>query len=124
MARNPNPTAVARSARRRRGVVLLVVLSLLVLFVIVGLTFALVASVYRGGAEQAARSADREDDHTDELDRAMYLMLRDSERVTPFEHNSLLEDIYADRPVVTTINSAAGLLGGEMLQLDLSLSAA
>ena len=104
----------------RRAVVLLVVLSLLVLFVIVGLTFTLVSSVYRKTATESANNADREDDWSDEPDRALYMMLRDSERVTFALHNSLLEDIYGDRPLITQVTAvnAAAYQGGELLTLE------
>ena len=117
--------------RQRRGVVLLVVLSLLVLFVIVGLTFTLVASVYRKSATATARSADREDDRLDELDRAMYLILRGADHATPLAHQPILEDIYGGGttansvtgPLQTTIFSVAAQMGGELYQIELDRSA-
>lgn len=135
MARNSKTKRSTRSTRRpdssRRAIVLLVVLSLLVLFVIVGLTFALVSSVYRKSATEAANNADREDDLTDELDRGMYMLLRDSERTTFVEHNSVFEDLYGDRPLISAINAATppynsvnAALGAELLVVDLLQSAA
>ncbi|MCA9174741.1 MAG: hypothetical protein KDB14_09685 [Planctomycetales bacterium] len=107
----------------RRGVVLLVILSLLALFVVVGLTFTLVASIYRNSAETMARSADREDDWQDELRRVGYLLLRDSTRLTALRGHSLMEDIHGGNPLSSTVSGIQQQAGGELYEIQLALSA-
>ena len=59
-----------RSRRRKRGVVLLVVISLLALFVLIGVTYAIVAGNYRRGAQAVQRAKQWDDDPRDYLERA------------------------------------------------------
>jgi hypothetical protein len=94
-------SCLAPSARRlappssRRGVLLLVVLSMLVLFMLVGTAFLLTSSQYRTAAISAAK-ADRVGTPPDDLlDRALMQVLRDTNNPSSVVHyHSLLRDLY------------------------------
>ena len=60
-----------RQRSRRCGVLLLVVLSLLVLFSLMALTYAIVAGNFRRGVQQAHKLEQRADNPRDTLDEAL-----------------------------------------------------
>ncbi|HTN76237.1 MAG TPA: hypothetical protein VL096_13360, partial [Pirellulaceae bacterium] len=81
--------------RARRGVVLMVILSLLVLFALLGVTFAIVAGQYRKAASSFSRRDQYGDEPGRQLDSAMYMVLRDTPNPrNPIRSHSLLTDIY------------------------------
>jgi hypothetical protein len=88
---------MAFTRRPRRGVVLLLVLSLLVLFVLLGMTFLIGATRYRHGAESFSQN-DLHGDPPDKIaDIAVLSLLR--EPASPFSSlwgHSLLRDLYGD----------------------------
>ncbi len=86
MARRPQP---------RRGVLLLIVLSLLVLFVLIGVTFIVAAGHFSRTAKIDAAQELHGDPPTKLLDTAMYQILRgtSNQRSSVLGH-SLLEDLY------------------------------
>ncbi|MGE0697135.1 MAG: hypothetical protein AB7O59_23700 [Pirellulales bacterium] len=83
--------------RRRRGVLLLVVLSLLVLFAMITVTFVLVAGQYRRMSRAAGKVELVGDDPSRQLDEAFAQTVRDTKnpRSSLFGH-SLLADIYGN----------------------------
>ncbi len=94
-----------RSKQKREGIVLLVVLSLLVLFVLVGVTYAIATRMAHRSAKSHAKRDIRGDDPRKELDQAMYQILRDvgdTQRSAAKGH-SLLRDEYGSE-----------VLGGEL----------
>lgn len=96
--RRPN----RRSPRRapRRGILLLVVLSLLVLFVLAGLTFMVVAGQYRRSTLLASQQERTGDLPKLQLETAMYELLRDT--TNPFSGlagQSLLADKYGQQAI-------------------------
>ena len=80
-----------RGARRRRGILLLMILSLLVLFVLVGVTFIIVADQYADGAKIFGKLEQTGDSPERQLDEAMHQLLRG------------------------TVNPASALLGHDLL---------
>ena len=100
----PNETRLRQSVlrragrvavRRRRGVIMLVVLSMLVLFMLVGTTFLITSSQYR----QASRIIESQGRNTlqpeDLLERALMQLLRDTgNRYSAARTHSLLRDTY------------------------------
>ncbi|MBM4000999.1 MAG: hypothetical protein FJ297_15910, partial [Planctomycetes bacterium] len=86
---------VNRLGARRRGVVLLVVLTLLSLFVVIGTTFLLVASHYMRGAQSQARVGMYGDPPQKLLDTALYQVVRGTrDPNSNIGTNDLLADLY------------------------------
>ena len=82
---------------RRRGVLLLIVLSLLVLFVLIGVTFVVVANQYTRAAKSYSLHELKGDRPQQELDTALLDVLRGStETSNPTYDHSLLEDVYGN----------------------------
>ncbi len=81
--------------RNQQGVVLLIVVSLLVLFVLIGVTYAIVTSQYRRGARIVSRQKQLGVDPQQHLDSALYQILRDTRKSSSVVRgHSLLRDIY------------------------------
>ena len=82
---------------RRRGVLLLVVLSVLLMFVLMALTYLMVATQYLGGADAYANLERVGDDPESELDEAFMQLVRDT--LNPdsmLQGESLLADLYGN----------------------------
>ena len=83
------------SRKRQRGVVLLVVLSLLTLFTLLMVTFIIVAGQYRQSALSAARVSRSDVSPAKLLDNANFALLRDStDPKNSIRFHSLLFDMY------------------------------
>ncbi|MCO6456738.1 MAG: hypothetical protein J5I93_15675 [Pirellulaceae bacterium] len=91
-------------AKRKRGIVLLVVISLLALFVLIGVTYAIVAGQYRRAAQAGQRFKEWDDDPRDYLDRAFYQAVRDTNNASSVRGHSLLEDLYGNDGVVGRVD--------------------
>lgn len=85
-----------RRLRGRKGIVLLLVVSLLTLFVLIGVTYAVVASTYRDTAKIQAGRQLVGDPPEREIENVLYVLLRDSLVKGPFQYHSLLYDLYGD----------------------------
>lgn len=91
----------------RRGVVLLVILSLLVLFALLGVTFVIVSGQYKRSANAYMRAETYGDDWSRQLDTAMYIALRDTpDAANPIRTHSLLNDIYGHEYAKGTVATA------------------
>ncbi|MEM9353605.1 MAG: hypothetical protein AAGA92_11380 [Planctomycetota bacterium] len=136
--------AARRAAQRRRGVLLLVVLSLLTLFLMIATAFLISAGQFRRAnrslaalAEDAANSVSR----ADFLDEVVGQLLRDTNNAnSSLRFHSLLRDLYGNdglafdlpndpsigqttvEPLVYLSNStsAGGLTGGQLVELELT----
>ncbi len=94
-------------ARGRRGVLLLVVLSLLVLFVLIGVTFVLVASQSRRMSRADSRAEQYGDDYRRQLDDVFAQVVRDTTNTNSvLRSHSLLNDIYGLDGARGTISAA------------------
>jgi hypothetical protein len=108
-----------RRRYRRRGVLLLVVLSLLVMFLLAGLTFVVVARNYSDGAQAFARHEATRDDPGKLLDMAMYQLVRGpSGSSSRLQGHSLLEDLYGNDGVRGLVTGARMDAGGQFFKLD------
>jgi hypothetical protein len=88
-----------RQPQSRRGVVILVVLSLLVLFVLLVVTFAIVAGQYQRAAQAYAKKEWLGEDPQKIADRVMYALLREpdpNQTGSSLQGHSLLRDTYGD----------------------------
>jgi hypothetical protein len=96
--RNPQstPRSMLHAPRSsRRGVLLLVVLSLLVLFMLIGTAFLMSSNQYRKAAKASAKLDSFGNYPTKLLDRAVMHLLRDSENPqSAIRYHSLLRDLY------------------------------
>lgn len=82
-------------ARQRRGVLLLVVLSMLVLFLLLGTTFVIIANSYRQSAKTIERTHETSLQPGDRLDRALQQILCDTNNPhSSIRYHSLLRDVY------------------------------
>ena len=122
-AEKPSPHPLPRGRGRRserRGVLLLLILSLLVLFAVIAVTFALVASQYRRSSLVGPRTEQYTTNCRDQLDDALLQVLRGSKNpLSVLSIHSLLEDMYGNDGLQGTvgpnnsmfINAAAGQPG-------------
>jgi hypothetical protein len=101
----------------RRGVILLVVLSLIVLFTLIAVTYAIVASQYKMTARAAAKLEVVGDDPRNDLDRAAYIVVRDSNVESSLTSHSLLRDKLGVDGVRGRVTSRSSILGGQFIQI-------
>ena len=105
-----------RTRRRRSGIVLLIVLSLLVLFTLLMVTFLIVSGQYRSGARAVARSRPSVIDPQELLDGAFYSQIRDTlDAKSVLRGHSLLLDMYGLdglKGTVHDVDDVGGLSGG------------
>ena len=88
---------MTRRRKPRRGVLLLIVLSLLVLFVLIGTTFIVVADKYAATSFAFAKQEIKFDPPEQLLDAAVMDLLRSSrDPQSPFFHDGLLADVYGN----------------------------
>lgn len=91
-----------------RGVALLMVISLLVLFVLLLVTFAAISGQYRRSSEQTARKAHHAvADAEEQLDSVLYQVLRDTKQRSSLHGHSLLRDLYGNDGIVGRVSSFA-----------------
>lgn len=103
-----------RKRQNEAGVILLVVVSLLALFVMIGVTYVLVAGQFRRSATMDARTRLLHIDPQMHLDRAMYQLVRDTyNTASVMRGHGLLRDMYGE-----------DLQGGVVAQLTLPSGAA
>ena len=87
--------------RGRRGVLLLVVLAILVMFVLLAVTYSIMASRYRSAARISSQDERTGDHPHDELDRAFYQVLRDTTNPnSAIVGHSLLADLYGNDGII------------------------
>ncbi len=95
--------------RRRRGMVLLVVLSLLAIFTLITVSFVLIASQGRRTAVAAARADQKGNSPQSQLHEAMLQIVRGTNNpMSVLQTHSLLEDMYGNDAVLgqVTVNNA------------------
>ncbi|MGY8771009.1 MAG: hypothetical protein ACKVH8_21570 [Pirellulales bacterium] len=98
----------ARQTRSRRGALLLVVLSILVLFALIGITYVVTASSYKKGAEAYKRRDPNHDDPQKEIDAVAMQVLRGPRAGTlsALKDHDLLGDMYGVESVRGEISIA------------------
>lgn len=114
-----------RHPQSRRGVVILIVLSLLVLFVLLVVTFAIVAGQYRRAALAVGRQEWLGEDPQKTADRVMYALLREpdvNQLGSPFRGHALLTDVYGKSMRGQVSGNATPLAGGQIVQFNFTPS--
>ena len=116
------PLTTTRLPRRApRGVLLLVVLSLLVLFTLIGVTFILVASQSRRATRADSRHEQHGDDPQRVVDAVFGQIVRDTTNPrSSLQGHSLLADMYGNDGVKGTIAAAplpTPIAGGQMFDI-------
>ena len=107
-----------RRPQKRRGILLLIVLSLLVLFVLIGVTFVVVANQYTRSAIAAGKYEMTGDDPSQELDSALYSILRGSANPGDLTYrHSILSDLYGRDGFIGTVTAVAPEAQGEFLRI-------
>jgi hypothetical protein len=90
---------VGRQHRQRRGILILVVLSLLFMFVMIAVTFVLIANRQNSTASKAAAADLIGDTPYQEVQAALNVLVRgDNSALSPFANTNLLVDMYGDPP--------------------------
>jgi hypothetical protein len=103
-----------RRQHSRQGVVLLVVVSLLALFILLGVTYSLAVSQYVS-ASKLEKEIQRLGDTPDvETDRVLGVILYDTQARTVLQYHSLLRDLYGYD--VNTISNTSSQVGGNYPQ--------
>jgi hypothetical protein len=126
----------SRRTRSRRGVLLLVVLSLLVLFLMIGTAFILTAKqsqIASKSGNKAALNAARSGAFGELLDEVLLQLVRDTENpYSVIRNHSLLADMYGNdgffgavtdvRWAESSFGAGNNVTGGQMVQFRLDLS--
>ncbi|MCA9122872.1 MAG: hypothetical protein H6822_27410 [Planctomycetaceae bacterium] len=108
------------STKRNRGVVLLIVLSLLVLFTIMAVTFVVVSASYRDGAVASSRYRRVGDDPRRLLDASMYALVRGTrDENSSFRGHELLRDFYGSESFTAKVNTATFRSGNQLIDVTL-----
>ncbi|MEY4179041.1 MAG: hypothetical protein RLY70_2615, partial [Planctomycetota bacterium] len=105
---------------KRRGVILLVVLSLIVLFTLIAVTYAIVAGQYKLSAAASAKLQLVGDPPRKDLDIVAYMLIRDSATPSSFTGHSLLRDLYGADGVRGIVTSAIAGVNGQFIVLNYS----
>lgn len=114
-----------RHSKYRRGILILVVISLLFLFVLLAVSFVMVANRHRSTSKSYERLDQAHDTPTKEMDSALGIIARgDLTPGSPFLNRSLLEDMYGHLSLQATISNidTTTYVGGEIVQLTLNNS--
>src|SRR4051812_43250800 len=103
-------TSNSRRRPRRRGVILLLVISLLALFVLMGVSFSLIATQSLHGSKLDLKINQNGDDPSSEMDLVLGQLLYDTQARTVLQYHSLLRDLYGyDKDVLSNgTNSGFG----------------
>ena len=113
---------MARRHKPNRGIVLLVILTLLTLLIVVGLTFAVLSGQFRRAAEAGVRQERYGDPPDRLLDRAMYQLVRDTNDVNSVVRtHSLLGDIYGESLRGQQEGNSVVVAGGQFLDFTAQL---
>lgn len=104
-------TLRGRKAGERRGVLLLVVLSMLVLFLLLGTTFLLTSGQYRTASKIVEQENRTTFQPADLLERALMQLVRDTNNTTSVvRYHSLLRDLYGVDGFVARVYAATPTL--------------
>ncbi len=103
----------------RKGIVLLMVISLLTLLIVVGVTFMLVSNQFRRAGKSHLRAVVYEADKSSELiERGVAMVMSDTPDVhSPLRAHGLLRDVYGADSVSGTVLDAQATAGGQLVAI-------
>ena len=105
--------------QKRRGILLLLVLSLLVLFVLVGTTFIIVAGHYNSASTIYAKHERTGEDPSTQLDNVVLDLIKGAKTFSsPLAHHNLLNDTYGTDGFVGVVSSVAIVGNGQLIQIE------
>lgn len=107
-----------RRGEQKKGVVLLIVVTLLTLFIMIGITLSLLASSYRGASEQIRAAGTYGDLPEREMDLILEQLLFGSPSVTAVSSHNLLADLYGHDSIKGRVLSATPRNGGQVLEIS------
>ena len=110
---------MSRRKPARRGVILLVVLSLILLFTLVAVTYAIVASQYKLSAQASAKLQVVGDPPRKDVDMAAYVCSAIGNRLV-LDGHSLLRDLYGHDSVRGQVSAASATAGGQFILMNFS----
>ena len=109
----------------KRGVVLLVVLSLLVLFVLIAMMAILVSGQFKRASFFAGKQDQLGNDPQEELEQVLYQLIRDTRVRSSLQGHSLLNDLYGNDGIMgeiaSTTSSSSYTNGGQYLRLNFNV---
>lgn len=112
---------MVRKPRKRRGIVLLIVLSLLILFLLIGITFLVISGTYRGGAEAHSMHEQTGDDPEALAHSAVLQLLSGpARRASSILGHAMLADLYGNDWATGNAGSGSVLTGsnGQFVQIN------
>jgi hypothetical protein len=115
-----------RSIRRRqqRGVILLAIISLLTMFMLIGITYVVVSGHFKRAAITNSQARQLGVPPQKHLDSAMYQLLRDTELTgSAVRGHSLLQDKYGHFSIKADVSNFSGIADGQILRMEADLSA-
>ena len=119
-------SGIQSSKHGRRGVLLLVVLSMLTLFLLLGVTFIVLASRARTVSRAYLQLADQQQQSTSTLqplvrDAALQVM-RGTTKDSALKHHDLLGDRYGQQAVSYSVTVASSVAANQLLKIGLNTS--
>lgn len=105
--RSPLPRRLTTRRKKRRGLVLLMVVSLLALFLLMGVTFAILAIQYKTAATVQAQVGVYGDPPMQEMDAVFNQVLFDTQGVTSLTQQSMLRDLYGNDYVMCPVDATS-----------------
>lgn len=110
-----------RHGDARRGVLLLMVLALLAMFGLLGISYVMISGQANRGAEALSKVEQAADSPAQLLNQAAAQVIRGSTNPASVLYpHSLLEDMYGNDTASGTVAAAAGLVGGQLVNVTLS----
>ncbi|HUE74031.1 MAG TPA: hypothetical protein VMP01_24335 [Pirellulaceae bacterium] len=112
-----------RRGEQKKGVVLLIVVTLLTLFLMIGITLSLLASSYRGASEQIRSAGTYGDLAEREMDLALSQLLFGSSTLNAVSPHNLLADLYGHDSIKGTVQgNPASWNSGQILVVNVNFT--
>src|SRR5687768_8210048 len=111
-----------RRSHQKKGVVLLIIVTLLTLFIMIGITFALMATSYKDAGERIRSAGTYGDRPERELDLALAQLLYGSSTLNTVSPHNLLADLYDHDGTTGEVQSVTTANGGQLVVITANLN--